>query len=113
MKKYGKGVTNKVRRYLVKKLSKYLKKWGSRYKVESQAGAVVRVIEKGKGRVFSIDFHRLPKVAYYKKYGKKSKKQYPNGIWHYHYKSDKHYIIAELLPTNVYIKTSANYKVVW
>ncbi|WP_299514271.1 hypothetical protein [uncultured Rummeliibacillus sp.] len=32
----------------------------------------------------------MPKVAYYKKYGKKSKKQYPNGIWHYYYKSGKH-----------------------
>ncbi len=57
MKKYGKGVTNKVRRYLVKKLSKYLKKWGSRYRVESEVGAVVRVIEKRKRTCI---FYRFP-----------------------------------------------------
>jgi RHS repeat-associated protein len=81
--------------------------------IKSYGGVLLKVIEKGKGRVFSIDYHTLPKVAYLKKWGKKTSKQYGKGIWHYHYKSGVHYIIAEFIPTNVYIKTSANYKVVW
>lgn len=113
IKKYGGAALTKARKYMIQKASKYLKKWGSKYKVQSNGGALLKVIEKGKGRVFSLDYHTLPKVAYLKKWGKKTSKQYGKGIWHYHYKSDVHYIIAEFIPSKVYIKTSANYKVVW
>ncbi|RPJ93942.1 hypothetical protein CW357_18035, partial [Rummeliibacillus sp. TYF005] len=113
IRKYGGKALNKARKYMVKKARKYLKKWGSKYRIESNGGVLLKIIEKGKGRVFSIDFHRLPGIAYIKKYGKKTKKQYSKGIWHYHFKSDTHYIIAELIPKNVFIKTSSKYKVVW
>ena len=113
IKKYGGPALTKARKYMVKKASQYLKKFNSKYKIESNGGVLIKVIEKGKGRVFSIDFHTLPKVAYLKKWGKKTNKQYGEGIWHYHYKSKVHYIIGEFIPRNVYIKTSSTYKVVW
>ncbi|MDM5358207.1 RHS repeat-associated core domain-containing protein [Peribacillus sp. ACCC06369] len=113
IKKYGGAALTKARKYMIQKASKYLKKWGSKYIIESNGGVLLKVREKGKGRVFSLDYHTLPKVAYLKKWGKKTSKQYGKGIWHYHYKSEVHYIIAEFIPSNVYIKTSAKYKVVW
>ncbi|MFB9220411.1 hypothetical protein [Kurthia sibirica] len=82
IKKYGGPALTKARKYMVKKASQYLKKFNSKYKIESNGGVLIKVIEKGKGRVFSIDFHKFSKVAYLKKWGKKTNKQYGEGmVW--------------------------------
>jgi RHS repeat-associated protein len=105
LKKYGMQAAGKIIRYSKRVLKTLTKKYQITY---NNGGTIVKVVQRGKGRLFSLDYHSLT-GAIRNKIGKK----YSGKVFHYHLgSSPTHYVFSWAIPKGYYLQKHPNYVLV-
>ena len=104
LKKYGKRAAGQIISYSKRVLKQFNKKYQITY---NDGGAIVKVVQRGKGRLFALDYHSLIGAIRNKK-GKK----YSGDIFHYHLSNSKHYVFSWSIPKGYYLQKHPNFVLV-